>query len=192
MVYQPIGQMRIPPDYLVGAIRTVDEPSSITTRVRGVVRDLSTQLAVGWVRTLREQMDAALVTERLLVGLSVAFGLLALVLAGIGVYGVIAYDVTRRTREIGIRLALGALRRAVVGAVLRQTATIVVPGIVVGLAGAVMASALVETFLFGITPRDPVTLAMTALVLGAIALAAAYVPARRAARVNPAIALRAE
>jgi len=80
----------------------------------------------------------------------------------------------------------------VVGAVLRQTATIVVPGIVIGLAGAVMASALVETFLFGVTPRDPVTLAMTALVLGAIALAAAYVPARRAARVNPAIALRAE
>jgi ABC-type antimicrobial peptide transport system permease subunit len=192
MVYQPIGQMRIPPDYLVGAIRTIDEPSSITTRIRGVVRDLSTQLAVGWVRTLREQMDAALVTERLLVGLSVAFGLLALVLAGIGVYGVIAYDVARRTREIGIRLALGALRRTVVGAVLRQTAAVVVPGVVVGLAGAVTASALVETFLFGITPRDPVTLAMTALVLGAIALAAAYVPARRAARVNPAIALRAE
>jgi len=177
--------------YLVGAIRT-DEPSPITTRIRGVVRDLRSQLAVGWVRTLREQMDAALVTERLLVSLSVGFGLLALVLAGIGVYGVIAYDVARRTREIAIRLALCALRRTVVGAVLRQTATVAVPGVVVGLAGAVMASALVETFLFGITSRDPVTLAMTVLALGAIALAAAYVPARRAARVNPAIALRAE
>jgi predicted permease len=192
MVYQPLAQMRVPPDYLVGAVRTTGEPSPIVTRIRGVVRDLSTQLAVGWVRTLHEQMDAALVTERLLVSLSVAFGLLALVLAGIGVYGVIAYDVARRTREIGIRLALGALRRTVVGSVLRQVAVVAVPGVILGLGGGVMASALVETFLFGITPRDPATLAATTVILGAIALAAAVVPARRAARVNPAIALRAE
>jgi ABC-type antimicrobial peptide transport system permease subunit len=192
MVYQPLMQMRIPPDYLVGVVRTTGEPSSVTTRVRGVVRDLSTQLAVGWVRTMREQMNAALVAERLLVGLSVAFGLLALVLGGIGVYGVIAYDVARRTREIGIRLALGALRRTVVAAVLRQLAAVVAPGLIVGLGGGMMASALVDTFLYGITPRDPLTLAGTTIVLGAIALAAAYLPARRAARVNPAITLRAE
>jgi len=177
--------------YLVGAIRT-DEPSPITTRIRGVVRDLSSQLAVGWVRTLREQTDAALITERLLVGLSVAFGLLALVLAGIGVYGVIAYDVARRTREIGIRLALGALRRTVVGAVLRQTATVVVPGVGVGLAGAVMASALVETFLFGITATDAFTFLAVPAMLTGVALISCLVPARRATKVDPMIALRYE
>jgi predicted permease len=192
MVYQPLAQMRVPPDYLIGAVRTTGELSSIATRIRGVVRDLSPQLAVGWVRTLREQMKAALVTERLLVSLSVAFGVLALVLAGIGVYGVVAYDVARRTREIGIRMALGARRRTVVGRVLRQMAIVVIPGIAAGSGAGVMTSALVEMFLFGITPRDPSTLAVTTIVLGLIALAAAYVPARRAAVVNPAIALRAE
>jgi ABC-type antimicrobial peptide transport system permease subunit len=137
-------------------------------------------------------MDAALVTERLLVGLSVSFGVLALVLAGIGVYGVIAFDVARRTREFGIRMALGAQRRMVVSSVLRQVALVVVPGTIVGLGGGLLASAMVETFLFGITPRDPWTLAATTGVLVATALLAAYVPARRATFVNPAISLRAE
>jgi ABC-type antimicrobial peptide transport system permease subunit len=192
MAYQPLAQIRIPPDYLVGAIRTAVDPAFIATRIRGVVRELSPQLAVSWVRTLREQMRAALVTERLLVSLSLAFGVLALVLAGIGVYGVIAYDVTRRTREIGIRMALGAGRRTVLVAVFRQVTLMALPGIAAGVGAGMLASAVVETFLFGITPRDPWTLATAALVLAVIAFVAGYIPARRAASVNPALALRAE
>jgi ABC-type antimicrobial peptide transport system permease subunit len=117
---------------------------------------------------------------------------LAVVLAGIGVYGVITYDVTRRTREIGIRMALGAQQRTVLITVLREMALMVVPGIAVGVAAGMLASAAVETFLFGVTARDPWTLVTAALVLTVIAFVAGYVPARRAARVNPALALRAE
>jgi putative ABC transport system permease protein len=192
MAYQPLAQMRIPPDYLVGAIRTAGDPAPTGTRIRGVVRGLSPELAVSWVRTLRQQMRAALVTERLLASLSLAFGVLAVVLAGIGVYGVIAYDVTRRTREIGIRMALGAQQRTVLITVLRQMTPMVVLGIAAGIGAGLLASAVVETFLFGITPRDPWTLATAALVLAVIAFVAGYVPARRAAGVNPAQALRAE
>jgi predicted permease len=192
MAYQPLEQMRFPPDYLVGAIRTTGDSASIGTRVRGVVRDLSTELSVSWVRSLNQQMQASLVTERLLAGLSATFGILALLLAAVGVYGVIAYDVARRTREIGIRMALGAQRRTVVGAVLRQVAWIVFPGIVAGLGASLIGAASVEAFLFGIRPRDPWTFAMTAVVLTVTGFAAAYFPTRRAARLNPSLTLRAE
>jgi predicted permease len=192
MAYQPLAQIRFPPDYIVGAIRTASDPAPLGTRVRGVVRSLSPALAVSWIRTLREQMRAALVTERLLASLSLAFGVLAVVLAGIGVYGVIAYDVTRRTREIGIRIALGAQQRTVLIGVFRQIMLIVIPGIAAGVGAGMFASAAIETFLFGITPRDPWTLAAAALMLALIACVAGYVPARRAANVNPALALRAQ
>jgi len=192
MAYQPLAQIRVPPDYIVGAIRTASDPAPIGARVRGVVRGLSPALAVSWIRTLREQMRAALVTERLLTSLSVAFGLLAVVLAGIGVYGVIAYDVTRRSREIGIRMALGAQQRTVLIGVFRQMMLMVVPGIAAGVGAGMLASSAIASFLFGITARDPWTLAMAALLLAVIACVAGYVPARRAANVNPALALRAE
>jgi predicted permease len=192
MAYQPLGQMRFPPDSLTAAIRTSGDAMSIGARVRGVVRNLSPELAAAWVRSLRQQMDAALATERLLAGLSAAFGALALLLAAIGVYGVIAYDVARRTREIGIRLALGAIRRTVIGGVFRQVAVIAVTGLGAGLGAGMLASATIEAFLFGITPRDPWTLGATTVVLAAMAFLAAYIPARRAARVEPSVALRSE
>jgi putative ABC transport system permease protein len=192
MAYQPLEQIASPPDSLVGAIRVAGDSQPIAARVRSVVRDVTPDLAVLWVRSLRQQMQAALVTERLLASLSVAFGALALLLAAVGIYGVIAYDVGRRTREIGIRMALGAGPRTLVSVVLCQVAMIVIPGIGAGLAASLTASAAVETFLFGITPRDPWTLAVTSLVLVVVAFAAASVPARRAARVNPVMALRAE
>jgi predicted permease len=192
MAYQPLEQLRDAPDYLVGAIRTTGDAASFGTRVRAVVRDLSPQLAVSWVRSQRQQMQAALVTERLLASLSAVSGALALLLAAIGVYGVIAYDVARRTREIGIRMALGAQRQMVLGGVLRQVALMVFPGIAAGLGVSVLASATVEAFLFGIAPRDPWTLATTAAVLAVLGFAAAYVPARRATNVDPSLTLRAE
>jgi ABC-type antimicrobial peptide transport system permease subunit len=141
---------------------------------------------------MEQQIASALTSERLLATLSTAFGLLALLLACIGLYGVVSYDVARRSRDIGIRLALGAERSAVLTAVLRQTATITAFGLGVGLVAAALASQLVEGFLFELTPRDPITLAVTTGMLALSALLAGYVPARRASRIDPAIALRAE
>ena len=141
---------------------------------------------------MQQQIAAALTSERLLATLSTAFGLLALLLACIGLYGVVSYDVARRSRDIGIRLALGAERSTVLTGVLRQTATITAVGLVGGLVAAALASQLVEGFLFELTPRDPVTLAVTTGMLALSALLAGYVPARRASRIDPAVALRAE
>ena len=160
--------------------------------VRGEVAALSRDVAVTWVRTMQQQIAAALTSERLLATLSTAFGLLALLLACIGLYGVVSYDVARRSRDIGIRLALGAERSTVLTGVLRQTATITAVGLVGGLVAAALASQLVEGFLFELTPRDPVTLAVTTGMLALSALLAGYVPARRASRIDPALALRSE
>jgi ABC-type antimicrobial peptide transport system permease subunit len=117
---------------------------------------------------------------------------LALLLACIGLYGVISYDVASHTREIGIRLALGAERSTVLAGVLRPTVTIIGIGLALGVAGALLASRLVETLLFGLTSRDPFALAATTVTLSVAAVTAGYLPARRASRIDPAIALRTE
>ncbi len=192
MVYQPLAQIIQPPDTLTAAIRTTSDPTPAAGLVRGEVAALSRDVAVIWVRTMQQQIAAALTSERLLATLSTAFGLLALLLACIGLYGVVSYDVARRSRDIGIRLALGAERSTVLTAVLRQTATITAVGLVGGLVAAALASQLVEGFLFELTPRDPVTLGVTTGMLALSALLAGYVPARRASRIDPAVALRAE
>jgi ABC-type antimicrobial peptide transport system permease subunit len=141
---------------------------------------------------MRQQIAAATSGERLLATLSTAFAVLALLLACIGLYGVISYDVASHTREIGIRLALGADRSAVLAGVLRPTVMVIAIGLAIGLAGALITSRLVETLLFDLTPRDPVTLAAAVITLGVAALLAGYLPARRASRIDPAVALRAE
>ncbi|MGH9846834.1 MAG: FtsX-like permease family protein [Blastocatellia bacterium] len=120
------------------------------------------------------------------------FGLLSLLLAAIGVYGVMAYAVSQRTREIGIRMALGAPRSVVLRMVLRQGLILILLGIVFGLAASVAATRLLESQLFGITPTDPVTFVAAPILLLIVALLACFVPARRATKVNPLIALRNE
>ena len=192
MVYQPLGQLEAPTDLLTGAIRTTDDPAPLAGDVRREVSALSRDVAVTWVRTMHQQIAAALTGERLLATLSTWFGLLALVLACIGLYGVIAYDVARRSRDIGIRLALGAERSSVLIGILRQTATITAAGLLVGLGAALVVSEVVEEFLFGLTSRDPLTLAIATGLLALSALLAGYVPARRAARIEPAVTLRSE
>ena len=192
MVYQPLAQIIQPPDTLTAAIRTTSDPTAIAGLVRTEVSALSRDVAVTWVRSMEQQIASALTSERLLATLSTAFGLLALLLACIGLYGVVSYDVARRSREIGIRLALGAGRSAVLTAVLRQTAVMTAAGIGLGLVAATLASQLVEGFLFELTPRDPVTLGVTTGMLAISALLAGYVPARRASRIDPAVALRSE
>jgi ABC-type antimicrobial peptide transport system permease subunit len=124
--------------------------------------------------------------------LSVAFGALATVLAAIGLYGVMSYAVARRTREIGIRMALGAERRGVLWLVLKEVAVLAVVGVIGGLAGAFYLTRRVEAQLFGVAPNDPLTLAAAVIMLLLVALLAGLIPARRATGIDPILALRAE
>src|SRR5262249_33668030 len=135
---------------------------------------------------------ASLTRERLLATLSGFFGGLALLLATIGLYGVMSYNVARRRNEIGIRMALGAEGAMVLRMVLREVGLLVGAGVVGGLGATLAATRLIESFVYGRTVRDPLTLAMAAALLGAVALLAGYVPARRAAHMDPMAALRDE
>jgi predicted permease len=192
MVYQLLDQSPEPPEALTAAVRTTGDPAPLASLVQQEVRTLSPDVAVMWVRTMRQQIAAATTSERLLATLSTAFAVLALLLACIGLYGVISYDVASQTRDIGIRLALGAERATVLAGVLRPTVTIIAIGLALGLAGAVLTSRLVETLLFELASRDPVSLTSAAGVLALSALAAGYLPARRASRIDPAVTLRTE
>ena len=142
------------------------------------------------MQTLERTVDDALFNERMLALLSGAFGLLATVLATVGLYGVMSYIVSRRTREIGIRIALGAERGTVIGMVLKEVALLTLAGIALGVPAALSLSQLVRSQLFGISPADPLTIGAAAVTLALVALLAGYIPARRASRVPPVLALR--
>jgi ABC-type antimicrobial peptide transport system permease subunit len=157
-----------------------------------VVRRADTSLPVYDLQSVDTTVDQALFTERMLALLSAAFGLLATVLAAIGLYGVVSYTVSRRTREIGIRIALGAERATVLWLVLREVALLTLVGIGIGIPAALASSRLVRSQLFGISPSDPLTMAVAAAALGCVGLAAGWLPARRAAGVQPVRALRYE
>src|SRR5262249_54948520 len=144
------------------------------------------------VVTLNEQIDQSLMQERLIATLSLFFGLLALLLACIGLYGVMNYDVARRTNEIGIRMALGASATRVVRLVARDTLWWVALGLTLGLGTALLALRWLEILLFGLKPHDPLTIGLAALVLLTVAALAGYLPARRATRIDPLVALRHE
>ena len=156
------------------------------------MRDIDANVPVYNLRTLEHQIDQSLLNNRLIATLSTAFGVLATLLAVIGLYGVMAYTVARRTREIGVRMALGALPASVIWLVMREVLMLVGSGIALGLIAAFGASRLVTSQLYGITPNDPITIAGAAAILAIVALLAGYIPARRATRVNPTLALRYE
>jgi putative ABC transport system permease protein len=191
-VYLPFLQS---PDTMGARIlyaRTTKDPSTLLGSVRHEVSDIDPNLPVLNVRTLSQQVDDSLVQDRMMATLASFFGLMALVLALVGVYGVMSYRVAQRTRELGIRLALGAERGQVVWLVLRSALGIVFAGIALGLPMAIAASRLVKSYLFGLTPNDPLTFAVMTVLLAAVAIVAGYLPARRAARVDPVIALRSQ
>jgi predicted permease len=173
-------------------IKVRGAPEQAIPSIRRIVRQADPRLPILWFRTLDDQVNRSLTTERLLASLSSSFGALALLLSLIGVYGVMSFVVTRRTREIGIRLALGATGASAIRLVLRDAVTMIAGGIAIALPCVAALSKLVQSQLFGVTATDPATVAAAALLLAAGALAAAFIPAWRASNVSPTDALRLE
>ncbi|HUG81453.1 MAG TPA: ABC transporter permease [Bryobacterales bacterium] len=173
-------------------LRTDADPASYAGIVRRTVADLDETLALYNVKTFAAQKEEAMARERLLAKLSGLFAGLAVLLAVVGIYGVVSYGVLSRTREIGVRMSLGAQRGDVVWMVLRNALGLVAAGLAVGLPICLWVSRFVKTLLFGVEPNDPLTLAVTVTILTAVALLAALIPARRASRVDPLMALRHE
>jgi putative ABC transport system permease protein len=191
--YTPVEQTVLEsflwPRYLV--VRTKDDPMSLATAVREVVHEVDPDQPVG-VQAMSDVFDAAVgnrATQLTLVG---GFAGLGLLLAAIGLFGVLSYTVARRTSEIGLRMALGAQRANVVGAVVRSALLTAVVGLALGLAGSLALARLLASSLFGVQPTDPATLGTVSAVVLVVALLASYVPARRAACVDPVSALRTE
>jgi putative ABC transport system permease protein len=189
-VYVSIAQNALIGGNLV--LRTEVDPLSLQSAVRAAIHEVDPAQAITDVRSLEEVRDRSMAPNRLRTFLLATFASIALLLATIGIYGVISYSVVQRTREIGVRAALGASTGRLLGLVLGQGLTLTVLGLIVGVLGAFGLTRLLSTLLFGVTAHDPLTLAAVAALLGAITVLATYLPARRAANVDPVIALRHE
>ncbi|UWZ82603.1 ABC transporter permease [Occallatibacter riparius] len=174
------------------AVRTTSARAAITPALRRAIQSIDRNLPLVDVRTQQEQIDQLLSNERIFADLTVSFGVLALVLASIGIYGILAYSVSRRTNEIGIRMALGARAEQVMRMVLGEASWMTLIGIVAGLGAALASGRIIASQLYGLKAHDPATLAGAAAVLVLVALAASWLPARRAATIDPIKALRHE
>jgi len=190
MLYLPLFQQ--PEGGATFELRTAMNPAYVQTEALEAVRAIDSRLPLSSVRTLETQLDDSLVSERLVASLSELFGLLALLLTCVGLYGLMAYNVNRRTCEIGIRMALGAERGRISRMVLRETFLLVTCGIAIGLPVAALTARWIASQLFGLKPWDPLTLSAACGLMAAVAIAASYLPARRAASIDPMRALRTE
>jgi predicted permease len=192
-VYRPILQMQDQSAFTnVIQVRTEGDPLSIAPAVRAAIAQVDDKLTIGGLTSLRLQTDESLRQEKLTAQLVSFFSLLALLLAAVGLYGVMAHAVVRRTNEIGIRMALGAERSNIIWMVLRDSLILVVLGILIGVPTALGAAKLISSQLFGLTGSDPLTLITAIAVLSIVAALAGYLPARKASRVDPLVALRHE
>ncbi|HXJ92811.1 MAG TPA: ABC transporter permease [Terriglobia bacterium] len=191
-VYVPYAQESELPEGMNFEVRTAGDPRNWIGAVRRTVQGLDRNLPLWDVKTQTEQIDQATFQERLFARLAGFFGLLALVLACVGLYGMMSYAVARRTNEIGIRMALGAERAKILRMVLRESMTLAVLGIIFGGPAALAGSRLIASMLYGVKPTDPLTIASATGALAAVALLAGYLPAQRASRVDPMVALRYE
>jgi putative ABC transport system permease protein len=190
VLYLPEGQRTYSNMSLV--IRTRTDPQEIANEVRHVVSSVDSQQPVYDVKTMGEYVSESVSNRSLDVFLLAIFGALALALAAVGIYGVISYEVTRRTQEIGLRMALGARQSDVLRLVLRKGMELALIGVGIGIAAALGLTRLIASLLYGVKPTDPLTFVVVSLILIAVALVACYIPARRAAKVDPMVALRYE
>lgn len=192
-VFRPILQVEDQQAFAnVFELRTLGDPLSLSAEVRAAVAQVNDKLPILSITSLRIQTDDALKQEKLIALLVSFFGLLGLLLSCVGLYGIMAHAVVRRTNEIGIRMALGAERRNIIWMVLKESLLLIAIGLIIGIPAAWAAAHLISSQLFGLKPSDPVTLLMAALLLTVVAALAGYLPARRASRVNPLVALRYE
>jgi predicted permease len=191
-VYAPLFNPVWPQAAAVYEVRTFADPAGVSAAIRQAVTEVSAALPAVEINSMSGLVDDSLQSDRFIERLSGAFGVLALVLASIGLYGVMAYTVARRTRDIGIRLALGAEPGNVLRQVLRETLTLVGLGVLIGVPVAIGGGYLVRSMLFGLGTADPVAIAFAAVVLAAVAALAGFLPARRASLVDPMVALRYE
>lgn len=173
-------------------MRTLGRPEAVVSTARGQVQSLDPSLAITDVQTIGEAVSQGLWAPRMGAALLALFGGLALILAAVGVYGVLSYSVNQQTHEIGIRMALGAQPSSVLWLVIGQGLQLAAAGLALGLIGALVAMRVLTSLLFGVSTHDPVTFAGVSFVLLAAAVLACYIPARRATRVDPIIALRYE
>jgi putative ABC transport system permease protein len=190
-VYVPLAQNATWGSLSV-AVRTTVEPEALVSAVRGAVLAIDKTQPVYDIKTMEDVRSASVANRRLVVLLFGVFAGLALLLAVVGIYGVLSYAVAQRTHEIGIRVALGAQRSDVLRLVVGQGMRLVILGVLIGIAGALVVTRLLESLLFGVSATDPATFAVVAAVLSFVALLACYIPARRATRVDPLVALRYE
>jgi putative ABC transport system permease protein len=189
-IYRPLAQGA--PDKMDLMVKSRIELASLTSSIRSVLTSIDRNQPISSISTMDQLVQDSVGSRRgtlILLGL---FSALALVLAGIGVYGVISYSVAQRTQEIGIRMALGAGHEDVMKMILLQGARIASTGLIIGMLAAFVLTRYLEKLLFSVSPGDPATLAMVALVLALVALLACYIPARRTLRVDPMTALRYE
>jgi len=191
IAYLASSQDPSPDVFMQTVLRSGLPLSDVSSSVKHATAEASPQIVLSF-DVLKTVVDDSLLRERLMATLSGFFGLLAALLATIGLYGVMSYMVARRTNEIGIRMALGADRTNVLSMVLREGGTLLAAGLVVGTGLAVLAGRFASAMLFGLQPHDPLTLALAMGVLSAVAVAASYLPARRASRLDPIVALREE
>jgi len=190
MVYLPLYQA--PEGLATFEVRTAIAPLKMSNAIRRVIKATDSRVPMYDIKTLNKRLNDSLIQERLVASLSGLFGLLALILAGVGLYGLMTYAVNRRTGEIGIRVALGAARGQIVRMILRETLQLVLIGFGIGIPAAIAASRLIKSELYGLKSDDPITLLIAICIMAGIAALAAWLPARRASRVEPMVALRAE
>jgi putative ABC transport system permease protein len=188
--YEPFTQQTFP--YMTLVVRTTGDPASFTPAIRGQVLSIDKDQPISGVQTLDHLLSTSIAQQQFSMLLLGIFAVVALVLAAVGIYGVLSYAVTQRTHEIGIRMALGAGRRDVLRLVVGHGMLLTLIGVVAGLAAAFALTRLMTTMLYGVSATDPLTFGVIALLLVTIALVACWIPARRATRVDPMIALRYE
>ena len=189
-VYWPYPRFSYPS--MTVAVRSSVDPAAALTTAAAIVRQIDPALAVSNMRTMNEVVARSVAQRRLTMQMIATLALAALALAAVGIYGVIAYSVSQRTREIGVRMALGARRGHVLTMIVGEAMLLTAAGVALGIGGALLLTRLMNDLLFAVTPSDPLTFVAVALTLGLVALAASYLPGRRATRVDPSIALRAE